>query len=53
MKSMKNVANVAIINANVTEGMTSEKTKTLIKLYIQAEISMKDALPMKKTYAKK
>ena len=53
MKSMKNVTNAAIVNVNVTEDMTSKKTKTLTKLYIQVEVSIKDALPMKKTYAKK
>ena len=41
---MKEVSNVASIDANVTEGITSQKTKTLTEL---------NALSAKKTFIKK
>ena len=40
------------IGASFADGMTKEKTKTLAQLYAQVGGFIKDALPMKKTFAK-
>ena len=52
MKSMINVANATTIDANVVEGMTSNKTKSLVELYAQTGVFIKETFPYKENFNK-